>query len=199
MAFRSQKFSGLSRNGPLGWFEMQIWAQGRKHLVLSSARRPSVSKKTDAHSERIFGSSVAINKILHRIELTHMHLSAAIPGGGGGWPWGTPQASQDICVKTFTNSPYPKARLFNKSHQSPSPRGKVYSATSKSALFQKGWYYYIRGINKVWEEEAIPLVFYPWWGSPYLVSHGMGKELSPGKKELGSVVWKCQISIGRGI
>lgn len=85
------------------------------------------------------------------MELTHMHISAAIPGGVG-VALANPQASQDICVKTFTNSPYQKARLFNKSHQSPSPRGKMYSTTSKSALFQKGsiWYYYIKYEKRIY-------------------------------------------------
>ena len=89
---RSYFTNGFSFPKVLGTFEKRapglVWnadLSSRKETPgLSSARRPSVSKETDAHSERIFGSSVAINKILHRIELTHMHLSAAIPGGGGG-------------------------------------------------------------------------------------------------------------------
>ena len=61
-----------------------------------------------------------------------MHLSAAIRGGDPGKPPG-------ICTMTFTNTPYPKARLFlTKSHKRPSPGGKeVCSAKSNNELFQK--------------------------------------------------------------
>ena len=47
-----------------------------------------------------------------RVDMSYkriMHLSAAIPGGGG-----EPGESPVICTTTFTNIPYPKPKLFNK-------------------------------------------------------------------------------------
>ena len=48
-----------------------------------------------------------------------MHLSAAIPGGGG-----DPGKPPVICTTTFTNPPYPKPRLFNEKLLTPLPWGQ---------------------------------------------------------------------------
>ena len=64
-----------------------------------------------------------------------MHLSAAIPGDDPGEP-------PVIRTTTFTNSPYPKPRLFNKKLPTPLPGGKdVCSTKSKGAYISKEFYY----------------------------------------------------------
>lgn len=107
-----------------------------------------------------------------------MHLSAAIPASDPKEPPWCAQhrercTTQRDCCTTSLNDVYPL------------PRSNFFNQKTSPSLPHQNAHYFKRIIfDIIIVKDKISLVFYTWWGSAYLVSHGLGKvkTLFPGQR-----------------